>query len=141
MLVCLSGYVSNVAAGDSEIINRAGMGVGTIGGPAQAASRPDNLRLKDAHTSGSIKALWKKDKNAKAYMVYIAIVQTPDTNHHVASGRSASLSSLSALPEPPVQPGTTGYMLYDICLTSKIVMPNAMTTTTQTEMTEFDNII
>lgn len=122
-----ASYVSSIAAGDQEIIESAGMEASDEASPSELPGSPQNLKLTDnKNISGSVKALWKKEKNAKSYVIYIA-TETVATPPAPPSGGGSDVviqpqQQLSALPVPPPQPGTGGFALYDICTTSRTVI-------------------
>lgn len=124
-----AAYVSNIAAGNVEIIESAGMEAGEEGGASELPDIAQNLKLIDIkNISGSAKALWKGVKKSKSYLVYVAVessVATPPTPPSPPSSPSSGTPAaaiVSALPTPPAQPGTSGYTLYDVPTASRITI-------------------
>lgn len=121
-----AAYVSNIAAGNVEIIESAGMEAAEEGGAPELPDIAQNLKLTDIkNISGSVKALWKSVKKSKSYLVYVAVessVATPPTPPSSPSPGTPAAAIVSALPTPPAQPGTSGYTLYDVPTASRLTI-------------------
>jgi hypothetical protein len=119
-----AAYVSNIAAGNVEIIESAGMEAGEEPGAPELPDIAQNLKLTDIkNISGSVKALWKSVKKSKSYLVYVAVESTAGTTPGSPTTPSPGTAPiLSALPTPPAQPGTSGYTLYDVPTASRITI-------------------
>ena len=122
-----AAYVSNIAGGNVEKIEQAGMEAGDEKAPTQAPGNPQNLKIADNKSvSGSIKPIWKKEKAAKVYVVYIAIESGTATNPMPPTwptpGMPGEIILPSALALPPTQPGTSGWILYDVCTATRLII-------------------
>lgn len=127
-----AAYVSNIAAGNVEIIESAGMEAGEEAGAPGLPDTPKNLKLNDnKNVSGSAKCAWKKEKGAKAYLIYVALegnIATlpmppmPPTSPSDPTPGTPASTKISNMPLPPTQPGTIGYELYDISTATKIII-------------------
>ncbi len=121
-----AAYVSNIAGGNVEIIESAGMEAGEEPGAPELPDIAQNLKLIDIkNISGSAKALWKGVKKSKSYLVYVAVessVATPPAPPSSPGSGTPAAAIVSALPTPPAQPGTSGYTLYDVSTASRITI-------------------
>ena len=124
-----AAYVSNIAGGNVEIIESAGMEAGEEAGAPGLPEAPKNLKLSDnKNVSGSAKCAWKKEKGTRSYLVYVALegnITTPPmppTSPSDPTPGTPATTRISNMPVPPAQPGTTGYELYDISTATKIII-------------------
>lgn len=123
-----AAYVSNIAAGNEILINLAGMEATDEKTPPQLPDAATNVRLVDnKQVSGSFKILFNNPKKSKSLLLYVAREietggTTPPTPPSSPSPGSPAATILSNMPIPPPQPGTTGYILYDVCTKSGITV-------------------
>jgi len=72
LLYQLAAYIENVANGDANVINSAGMRLASLPGPSQLPDAPLHVNTQSGLAEGQVKIKWDKVKYAHVYVIEIS---------------------------------------------------------------------